>query len=256
MTTDKTQLETGPDGHRLSVIVPTLNEALCVGAVLDGLLETGGFEELLVVDGGSDDGTQAIVSERGVQLLEQSRPGFGPGLYEAFATATGDLLCIVDADGSHNWRDLPRLRATINEGYDYVLASRYCGQFQYRGFGRWPWSTSNDDTMLHEFGNLSIVFLAKLLHGYPLSDVMMGLQMWRRSILEVIELEEESQAFEAEFKLRVYHAGFKMAELSSIEHPRIGGEAKLNAWTDGLATARVLFREWKRSGWRRGPKSR
>ena len=132
MTTDKTQLETGPDGHRLSVIVPTLNEALCVGTVLDGLLETGGFEELLVVDGGSDDGTQAIVSERGVKLLEQSRPGFGPGLYEAFATATGDLLCIVDADGSHNWRDLPRLRATINEGYDYVLASRYCGQFQYR----------------------------------------------------------------------------------------------------------------------------
>ena len=48
MTTDKKQLETGPDGHRLSVIVPTLNEALCVGAVLDGLLETGGFEELLI----------------------------------------------------------------------------------------------------------------------------------------------------------------------------------------------------------------
>jgi len=244
-------MKPGPDGHSLTIIVPTLNEAECIGTVLRALLEQGGYEELLMVDGGSTDGTIEIAEELGVYVLRQSEPGFGPGLYEAFAAAKGDLICIVDADGSHDWRDIPQMRTMISEGYDYVLASRYKGPFQYRGFLRWPWSTSDDDSRLHEWGNLSIVALAKILHGFPLSDVMMGLQMWRKSIFETVHLEEASQAFEAEFKLRVHHAGFRMGEISSQEHPRIGGEAKLNAWTDGIATGKVLFREWWKRRWRK-----
>lgn len=254
-------LEPGADGHVLTVVVPTLDEAPCIDAVLDGLLAMGeSIEEVLVVDGGSTDGTLERVEARlaahhgapTLVLHRQRRPGFGPGLWEAFDRARGDLLAIVDADGSHDWGDLPAMRARIAAGADYVLGSRYAGRFRWRGLGRWPWSTSDDDSLLHEWGNLAIVALARLLHGYPLSDVMMGLQMWRRSNFERVVLEEPSQAFEAELVLETLHAGYRMEEISTHERPRIGGEAKLHAVVDGLATFRVIARSWWRHRVRRG----
>lgn len=235
----------------LSVIVPALDEAPCIERVLEGLVALPEVDEIVVVDGGSRDGTCDIVlrfeaRDARVRLLRQSQPGFGPGLWEAFAAARGDLLAIVDADGSHDWQDLPRMRALIEEGgHDYVLGSRYRAPFRWRGPLRWPFSSSDDDSLVHEWGNLGIVLLAKWLLGYPLSDVMMGLQMWRRAVLDEIMLREPSQAFEAELKMKVHRAGFRMVEISTHERPRIGGEAKLDAWRDGLATARVLLREWR-----------
>lgn len=235
-----------PDGRTLTVIVPVLDEAACLPTVLAGLLDQEGVDDILVVDGGSRDGSQDIVRSMGVALHEQHEPGFGPGLHEAFRVARGDLLCIVDADGSHDWGDIPAMRRKIAEGYDYVLASRYMGPFRFRGPLRWPWSSSEDDDLVHEWGNLAIVAIARALHGYPLHDVMMGLQMWRREVLDAIDLCEPTQAFEAEFKLKILKAGFRMAEIPTRERPRIGGEAKLNAVTDGFATGRILFGLWLR----------
>ena len=241
----------GGDGRHLTVVVPALDEAPCIGTVLDGLLAQEGVDDILVVDGGSTDGTQEIVISKGVPLLRQSRPGFGPGLWEAFEKAPGDLLCVVDADGSHDWGDIPRMRAKIAEGYDYVLGSRYCGPFRWRSPLHWPWSTSEDDSRLHEWGNLAIVALARLLQAWPLHDVMMGLQMWRREVFEQVHLEEPSQAFEAELKLKLHRAGYRITEISTLERARLGGRAKLNALTDGAAVAKVLVSLWLRHGCRR-----
>ncbi len=261
-TVNASPLEAGADGHTLSVIVPTLDEAPCIDAVLDGLLAMGDtIDEVLVVDGGSTDGTlervEAWLSTHqgrpALVLHRQTTGGFGPGLWEAFERARGSLLAIVDADGSHDWGDLPAMRARIAAGADYVLGSRYAGAFRWRGVGRWPWSTSDDDSLLHEWGNLAIVGLARVLHGYPLSDVMMGLQMWRRSNFERFTLREPSQAFEAELVLETLHAGLRMEELSTHERPRIGGEAKLHPLVDGWATLRVIAESW----WRhRAPRRR
>lgn len=235
------------DGHHLTVLVPTLDEAPCVGVVLRGLLEQPGVDDVLVVDGGSSDGTQEIVRDLGVPLLVQKERGLGRGLAEGFRAAAGDLLAIVDADGSHDWTALPEMRRrVVEDGFDYVLASRYLGPFRWRGPLRWPWSTSEDDSLLHEWGNLGIVALARLLHGYPLHDMMMGLQLFRRDVLDALSLEEPGQAFDCEIKLQIHRAGFRMTEVPVTEPRRIGGEAKLSAWKDGLATARVLAREWRR----------
>lgn len=242
----------GPsDGLRLSVVVPTLDEAPCIATVLEGLLVQDGVDELLVVDGGSTDGTVAIVEGLGVTLHHQRSRGLGHGLHEAFAVASGDVLCVVDADGSHDWREIPRMRALIAEGYDYVLASRYIGPFRFRGLHRWPWSTSEDDSWLHEWGNLGFVALARVLHGLPLSDVMMGFQMVRRGPLEAIKLVERGQCFDAELKIKLHRAGYCLAEISAIEPRRIGGEAKLNPWTDGPDVLRVILKEWAQGGFRR-----
>ena len=238
------RFEMSADGHRLSVIVPTLNEVECVGHVLDGLLTQAGVDELLVVDGGSTDGTLEAIASRGVAVHHQRSKGLGHGLHEAFEVATGDVLCIVDADGSHDWREIPRMRQRIAAGDDYVLASRYIGPFRFRGLGRWPWSTSDDDSMLHEWGNLGFVVLARALHGLPLNDVMMGFQMFRRTALNAINLVEQGQCFDAELKIKLHRAGFKLSEISVHEPKRIGGEAKLSAWIDGPDVLRVILKTW------------
>jgi glycosyltransferase involved in cell wall biosynthesis len=235
----------------LTIIVPTLNEAPCLPTVLDGLLAQPGVDVVLVVDGGSTDGTQDIARARGVRVIEQARPGFGEGIWEALAAVETELVCIVDADGSHRWQDIPRMRTVLDAGYDYVLASRYVGRPRWRGVGRWPWSTSEDDDLVHEWGNIGFAALARMLHGYPLHDLMMGFQMMRTVVVRTIELQENSQAFEAELKLRVLHAGFRMAEICTVEPRRIGGQAKLDAWKDGAATLRVVLSEWARAGFRR-----
>lgn len=236
---------------RLTIIVPTLNEAGCVGTVLEGLIGQSGVDQVLVVDGGSTDGTQDIVRAMGIDLLVQTEPGLGIGLHMAFAAVDTELLGIVDADGSHDWTAIPRMRELLDSGYDYVLGSRYLGPFQFRGPLRWPWSTSEDDTWLHEWGNLGIVAMARVLHGYPLHDVMMGMQIWRREALDGITLVEAGQVFDAEIKIKLHRAGRKMGEVSVVEPPRIAGDSKLNALTDGWATARVLVGEWVRGGCRR-----
>jgi glycosyltransferase involved in cell wall biosynthesis len=241
------------DDLRLSVVVPTLNEAPCIETVLVGLLSQAGIDELLVVDGGSTDGTIDIVDAMGVRLHRQESRGLGHGLHEAFALASGDVLCVVDADGSHDWREIPRMRAMIVEGYDYVLASRYVGPFRFRGPHRWPWSTSEDDSWLHEWGNLGFVALCRALPGLPLSDVMMGFQMVRREALEAIGLVEQGQCFDAELKIKLHRAGYRLGEISAIEPKRIGGEAKLTVWKDGPDVLRVILKEWVRGGFRRIP---
>ncbi len=143
--------------------------------------------------------------------------------------------------------------ARIEAGADYVLGTRYRGAFRWRGPLRWPWSTSEDDTWLHEWGNLGLVALAKLLHAYPLSDLMMGLQMWRRSNFDVVHLDEVSQGFEADLKLKTWRAGLRMEEIPTRERPRIGGTAKLRAFHDGARTLAVMARLWARAGFRRRP---
>ena len=239
------------DGLRLSVVVPTLDEAPCIGTVLDGLMKQEGIDELMVVDGGSKDGTIEIVESMGVTLHRQQSRGLGHGLHEAFAIASGDVLCVVDADGSHDWREIPRMRAMMAEGYDYVLASRYSGPFRFRGPHRWPWSTSEDDSWLHEWGNLGFVALCRTLHGLPLSDVMMGFQMVRREALDAIGLVEQGQCFDAELKIKLHRAGYRLGEISAVEPKRIGGEAKLSAWVDGPDVLRVILKEWVKGGFRR-----
>ena len=238
-----------PDNLRLSVVVPTLNEAPCISTVLTGLLSQAGVDELMVVDGGSTDGTIEIVESMGVQLHRQQSRGLGHGLHEAFDVASGDVLCVVDADGSHDWREIPKMRAMIADGHDYVLASRYVGPFRFRGPHRW--STSEDDSWLHEWGNLGFVALCRALHGLPLSDVMMGFQMVRREALEAIGLVEQGQCFDAELKIKLHRAGYRLGEISAIEPKRIGGEAKLTVWKDGPDVLRVILKEWVQGGFRR-----
>ncbi len=250
-------LPPGADGHSLSILVPTLNEEGAVGTVLRGLLRERAVDEILVVDGRSTDATVRIAEDLGVRVLIQEGRGLGVGLRQGFDAVGGDLIGIVDADGSHDWTALGTMRRLLlEEDWDYVLGSRYIGPFRWRGLGRWPFSTSEDDTLLHEWGNLGIVALAWALHGYPLHDVMMGMQIWRREWLDRIDLGEPGQSFDCEIKIQLHRAGARMAEISVVEPPRLAGEAKLDALTDGAETARVLLREWARGGFRRVKRSR
>ena len=127
---------------RISIIIPTLNEAGCIEKTLSEI--PGGLaDEIIIVDGHSLDGTAELVRQLGYKVIMQRSRGFGGGFSEGIEVATGDIIILMNADGSMDPEDIPKLVGKIKEGYDCVFAVRYAP-----GYG------SEDDDLIHHFGNM------------------------------------------------------------------------------------------------------
>jgi glycosyltransferase involved in cell wall biosynthesis len=214
----------------VSVIVPTRNEERNIEWVLERVPEC--VDEIIVVDT-SDDGTAAAArrARADVRVLTTDRSGKGVALRKGFAAATGDVVVMIDADGSMNPREIPMFLGAIYCGFDFVKGSRHMA-----GGG------SADFTRIRSLGNRVLVRLVNLMYRSALSDLCYGYIAIRRACIPALALEADGFEIETEMVTGAIQAGLGMAEVPSWELLRRSGASNLKPVRDGLRVLRTLFR--------------
>ncbi len=229
---------------RVSVVIPTFNEARNLPIVF-GLLPD--VHEVIVVDGRSVDDTVKVARQLrpDVRVLTQTRRGKGNALACGFLEATGDIIVMLDADGSADPREIPRFVRVLEEGADFAKGTRFAV-----GGG------SGDITRLRRLGNRALSGLVNATHGTKYSDLCYGYNAFWRDCLPVLGLEARQpcesmhwgDGFEVEtlINVRIARAGLRVVEVPSYEAERVHGVSNLNALTDGLRVLRTIATERRR----------
>ena len=210
---------------RVSVIIPTRNEAQAIGCVLADL-PSDLVTEVIVVDSNSTDGTPDIASRMGAQVISESRCGYGQACLTGLASANSpDVVVFLDGDYSDRPAELPLLLAPIAEGWaDITVGSRLAGP---RTPGALPWHAL--------FGNWLAASLISNLYGLKISDLG-PFRAARADVLRAIELEETTYGWAVELIIKGAIQGFRIAEVPVSYHPRIG-QSKISGTLRGTIGA-------------------
>ncbi len=223
-------------GATISVVIPTLNEAPNLPHVFARLPEC--VSEVILVDGHSTDDTIAVAQSimPSVRIVLQEGRGKGNALACGFAAARGDIIVMLDADGSTDPAEIPAFVAPLLNGADFAKGSRFA-----RGGG------SVDITPLRDLGNRFLNGVVNLLYGTHYTDLCYGYNAFWRDMLPVMNVDCDGFEVETLINVRVAKAGLSIAEVPSVEQERIYGESKLHPVRDGLRVLRTIMRERFRS---------
>jgi glycosyltransferase involved in cell wall biosynthesis len=216
----------------VSVVVPALNEEESIGWVIDNIPDW--VNEVVLVDGLSVDGTELVVTDRrdDVVIVHQRSRGKGAALRAGFAAASGDIIVMIDADGSTDPREMGAFVDALVAGADFVKGSR-----NLKGGG------SVDFTMLRHLGNLGFVWAANLLFGVKFTDLCYGYCAFWRKDLDRLALTADGFEIEMELILSAVMSGLIIGEVPSMELERRAGTSNLNAWKDGKRVLKTMLLE-------------
>jgi len=233
----------------VSVVVPALNEERNIPHVFERIPED--VHQVVLVDGRSVDDTVAVARRLrpDVCVVSQTRKGKGNALACGFEAATGDVIAMVDADGSADPGEIPRFVAALLGGADFAKGTRFL-----------PGGGSADITRLRAQGNHALTSFFNMCYRRKYSDLCYGYNVFWRRHLPVLGLDATSplpedgsslwgDGFEIEtlIHVRVARAGLRVAEVPSFEFKRIHGVSNLNATRDGLRVVRTIFAERARN---------
>jgi len=209
---------------RVSVIIPTYNEAQAIGRVLADL-PSDLATEVLVVDSNSSDGTPELAAKMGARVVKEPRRGYGRACLTGLANANSpDVVVFLDGDYSDRPSELPILLAPIIEGRaDITVGSRLAE----RNSGALPWHAA--------FGNRLAASLIRLLYGLKISDLG-PFRAGRASVLRALALEEATYGWAVEMILKGALARFRIVEVPVSYHPRIG-KSKISGTVKGTVGA-------------------
>jgi glycosyltransferase involved in cell wall biosynthesis len=210
---------------RISVVIPTRNEALSIGSVLADI-PADLVNEVLVVDSNSTDGTPEIAAKMGARVLSESRRGYGRACLTGLANADApDIIVFLDGDYSDRPSELPILLAPILEGRaDITLGSRLGRQ---RSPGALPWH--------QHFGNWLAASLINFLYGLKITDLG-PFRAARADVLRELALEEDTYGWAVEMILKGALRGFRIVEVPLSYHPRLG-KSKISGTVRGTIGA-------------------
>jgi glycosyltransferase involved in cell wall biosynthesis len=213
------------DQVRVSVVIPTHNEAQSIGRVIADL-PVDIVTEILVVDSNSTDGTPEIASKMGAHVLHEPRRGYGRACLTGLASANSpDVVVFLDGDYSDRPAELPLLLNPIIDGRaDITLGSRLGKQTIP---GALPWHAA--------FGNRLAAFLIRFLYGLRLSDLG-PFRAGRADVLRRLELQENTYGWAVEIILKGKLGGFRIVEVPVSYYPRIG-KSKISGTLRGTVGA-------------------
>ena len=215
---------------RVSLIIPARNEARNIAWVLEQIPDT--VHEVILVDGASTDATltTARTYRPDIRVVPQEGVGKGSALRTGFLAATGDVIVMMDADGSMAPQEISHFLYFLDNGYDFVKGSRFIA-----GGG------SLDITRLRKLGNRFLLGVFNVLYQSELTDLCYGFCAFHRRYLDHLALSATGFEIEAEMTVRSLQAGLRIAEVPSLELPRRAGKSNLNAVRDGLRVLSTLL---------------
>jgi glycosyltransferase involved in cell wall biosynthesis len=187
-------------------------------------------------------------------IVQQTRTGKGNALACGFAACTGDIIVMIDADGSTDPAEIPLFVAELVAGADFVKGSRFAAG-----------GHSHDITPLRKLGNDGLNVVVNVLFGTRFTDLCYGYNAFWRRVVPALQLPATTlprpvdggklwgDGFEIETMINIRAAvdGMKVGEVASVEHARIHGETNLNTFRDGFRVLRTIFSEYGRMRRRR-----
>jgi glycosyltransferase involved in cell wall biosynthesis len=218
---------------RISIVVPTLNESLNIKHVFSNIPEF--IDEIVVVDGNSTDGTrdEILKYRNDAKIIVENRRGKGQALKTGFESASGDIVVIMDADGSHDTKELPKLLEPVLDGYDVSHGSRML-----------PGGGSDDITPFRRLGNKVFVSLVNYMYGSQYTDLCYGYRAFKKEAIVKMKCNRKGFDIETEQSIRVAKAGIRVKEVPSFEANRMHGNSNLNSFRDGWKILDVIVKEY------------
>jgi glycosyltransferase involved in cell wall biosynthesis len=208
-------------GTGITVVIPTKNEEGLIAEIIDAVRPHA--SEILVIDGHSSDRTREIAAARGARVVLDAGRGKGEALRRSFVEARHGVLVFIDADGSHDPRDIPRLAEPILRGdAELVIASRT------RGGSDELHGTA--EQLLRYIGSQIIMLAINYRWQVRLTDSQNGFRAIRRDAARALELRADLTTIEQEMLMRALKRGCRVVEIPSHEFERQWGVSKVSVW--------------------------
>ena len=217
----------------VSVVIPAKNEARNLAHVFATI--PSWVDEIVLVDGYSTDDTVAVARQLcpEVKIIAQEGRGKGDALRAGLEVGKGEIVIMLDADGSTDGAEIPRFVGALVTGADFAKGSRFAS-----GGG------SDDITAARRLGNWILITLVNRLFGTRYTDLCYGYNaVWARH-LPVLDLDCDGFEVETVMNIRAAKAGLLIQEIPSHEHSRVHGESNLRIARDGWRIVKVILREW------------
>ena len=227
---------------KISLVALTLNEIDGMKAIMPKI-DHALFDQILILDGGSTDGTIKWAKEQGYDVHVQTKKGIRFAYFEALDMIEGDMMVTFSPDGNCIPEHLPALLEKMKEGYDMVIVSRYLDG-----------AKSHDDDPITAFGNWLFTRTINVLHGGKYTDAMNIYRAYYKQMIYDLDLDKEKSyklpeklfntviSLEPLLSVRAAKRRLKLGEIPGDEPERIGGERKLQIWRWGAA---YYFQFWR-----------
>lgn len=215
------------------VLVPTYDEAETIGGVVAGFRREG-FSNVLVVDGGSTDGTREIAEEHGARVVVQSGSGKGQAVREALDYIDLDYVLMVDGDGTYRPEDATRMLEPLTEGYEHVIGNRFADMEE------------GAMTGLNRIGNGFTNRAFSLIHGDNYRDILSGYRAFTRESFERLNLTADGFGIETQMAVECAKHNVRTAVVPITYRPRPdGSDTNLHPIRDGGIIFLELYRRAK-----------
>jgi len=210
-----------PAHPRVTVVIPTRDEEGSIGDMIDAV--RGYADEVLVVDGHSKDRTREVAEAKGARVMLDGGKGKGEAMRRSLEAADGDIVVFIDADGSHEARDIPPMLAPILAGAaDMVIGSR--------GKGGSDELHGTAEQFLRYVGSQLIMLAINYRFGVRLTDSQNGFRALRRDVGLALGMTSNLTTIEQEMLMRALKLGYRVAEVPSHEYARRCGKSKVVVW--------------------------
>ena len=211
-----------------SVVIPAKNEAIAIGDTVKGILKLYPEAEVIVVNDGSQDGTEAIAEDAGAITISHPYPkGNGAAIKTGARNASKDVIVFMDGDGQHDAEDIPRLLDKLSEGYDLVVGAR--------GF-------SSQASIGRGLANGFYNRLASFMTGHKVDDLTSGFRAVKRDkFLEFLYLLPNGFSYPTTSTMAFFRAGYSVAYVPIIAKQR-EGESHIRPVRDGIRFLLIIFK--------------